>query len=101
MTEELSINAQEKPILNTKFILRWEATQNAHVLLYPEGVIKLNNSAAEILKRCTGVTTVIDIVDELKTLFAEFADDSGEIEQGIYRFLEASYGRGWIRNNHA
>lgn len=98
MTEELSINAQERPVLNTKFILRWEATQDAHVLLYPEGVIKLNSSAAEILKRCTGETTVIDMVRELKTLFA---DDSGEIEQGIYRFLEASYGRGWIRNSNA
>jgi pyrroloquinoline quinone biosynthesis protein D len=98
MTEELSVYAQEKPILNTKFILRWEGTQDAHVLLYPEGVIKLNSSAAEILKRCTGEVTVLEMVDELKTVFA---DDSGEIEQGIYRFLEASYGRGWIRNSHA
>ncbi len=96
MTKDLSMNAQGKPILNSKFILRWEGTQEAHVLLYPEGVIKLNSSAAEILKRCTGEITVVDMVSELKTLFA----DDGEIEQGIYRFLEASYGRGWIRNSH-
>jgi pyrroloquinoline quinone biosynthesis protein D len=98
MTGESSVYAQEKPVLNTKFILRWEGTQDAHVLLYPEGVIKLNNSAAEILKRCTGEVTVVDMVNELKVLFAY---DSGEIEQSIYRFLEASYGRGWIRNSHA
>lgn len=98
MTEELSVYAQKKPVLNTKFILRWEGTQDAHVLLYPEGVIKLNNSAAEILKRCTGEVTVLEMVNELKTLFA---NDGSEIEQGIYRFLEASYGRGWIGNSHA
>jgi pyrroloquinoline quinone biosynthesis protein D len=97
MSKDLSINVHEMPILNSKFILRWEGTQDAHVLLYPEGVIKLNSSAAEILKRCTGQITVVDMVNELKILFA---DDDGEIEQGIYRFLEASYGRGWIGNSH-
>jgi pyrroloquinoline quinone biosynthesis protein D len=35
-----------KPI----FRLQWEPAQNAHVLLYPEGMVKLNQSAGEILK---------------------------------------------------
>lgn len=77
------------------FLLRWEKTQDAYVLLYPEGVIKLNSSAAEILKRCTGQTTVAQLVDELKALFAE---DGATIENGIYRFLETSHAKGWISN---
>ena len=36
------------------FRLQWEPAQDAHVLLYPEGMVKLNQSAGEILLRCDG-----------------------------------------------
>ena len=96
MSEQLTFQAQDRPELSPMFLLRWEKTQDAHVLLYPEGVIKLNGSAAEILKRCTGETTVADMVGELKTLFV---DGEAEIENGVYRFLETSHAKGWIRNS--
>ena len=34
-----------------RFRLQWEPAQDCHVLLYPEGMVKLNQSAGEILKR--------------------------------------------------
>ena len=40
--------------INPVYLFRWEESQNAHILLYPEGVVKLNDTAAEILKTCTG-----------------------------------------------
>ena len=40
--------------LGRGFRLQWEAAQNAYVLLFPEGMIKLNASAGEIMKRCDG-----------------------------------------------
>lgn len=39
------------------------------VLLYPEEMVQLNVSAAEILRRCNGQLSVDDIVAELETLF--------------------------------
>jgi pyrroloquinoline quinone biosynthesis protein D len=45
------IDGASIPAIDRKFRLQWEAAQNAHVLLYPEGMIKLNASAGEILKR--------------------------------------------------
>jgi len=36
------------------FRLQWEAAQNAYVLLFPEGMIKLNGSAGEIMKAMHG-----------------------------------------------
>lgn len=74
------------------FLFRWEKSQNAFILLYPEGVIKLNPSAAEIIKRCTGELSVTDIVNELKDVFVGAPD----IEQSIYKFLEVSHAKGWI-----
>jgi pyrroloquinoline quinone biosynthesis protein D len=72
-----SIDAASRPAIDRRFRLQWEAAQNAHVLLYPEGMVKLNGSAGEILKRCDGVATIADITADLEKSFATtgLADD--------------------------
>ena len=92
MSENGHFQPEDRPQLDPKYLFRWEKSQDAYVLLYPEGVIKLNASASEILKRCTGEFTVADIVAELEGLFVDAAD----IENSIYRFLEVSHAKGWI-----
>ena len=47
------------------FRLQWEPAQNAHVLLYPEGMVKLNGSAGEILRRCDGARTLGEAIRDL------------------------------------
>jgi len=64
------IDAASRPVVGHGFRLQWEAAQNAHVLLYPEGMIKLNASAGEILKRCNGTATIADITADLERAFA-------------------------------
>src|SRR6202040_3502126 len=51
-----------KPAIAHGMRLQWEPAQEARVLLYPEGMIKLNSSAGAILSRCDGVRTLADIV---------------------------------------
>jgi pyrroloquinoline quinone biosynthesis protein D len=51
------------------FRLQWEPVQEAHVLLYPEGMVKLNASAAAIMSRCDGVRTVADIVADIEQAY--------------------------------
>ena len=46
--------------------LQWEPAQEAHVLLYPEGMVKLNSSAGAIMSRCDGTRTLADIVADLE-----------------------------------
>ena len=53
------------PRLGHGFRLQWEEAQGCHVLLYPEGMVKLNRSAGEILTRCDGDRSLADIVDQL------------------------------------
>jgi pyrroloquinoline quinone biosynthesis protein D len=69
MNESL-INPASRPAIERRFRLQWEAAQNAHVLLYPEGMIKLNASAGEILKRCDGEATIAEITADLERVFA-------------------------------
>jgi pyrroloquinoline quinone biosynthesis protein D len=60
-----------KPAISKGYRLQFEPAQNTHVLLYPEGMVKLNGSAGEILKRCDGVRTVNDIVNDLETTYGQ------------------------------
>jgi pyrroloquinoline quinone biosynthesis protein D len=64
-----AIDPSDRPAIGRGFRLQWEPAQAAHVLLYPEGMVKLNSSAGEILKRCDGARTVGEIVADLETTF--------------------------------
>src|SRR5690606_2310769 len=60
------ISATAKPRLGRGFRLQWEEAQQTHVLLYPEGIVKLNGSAGAIMTRCDGTRTLEAIVDDLE-----------------------------------
>jgi len=59
-----------RPAIAHGLKLQWEPAQEAHVLLYPEGMVKLNGSAGAILSRCDGVRTLADIVADLERTYA-------------------------------
>ena len=80
-----------RPRLRGMYRLQWEATQNAYVLLYPEGMVKLNSSAGEILARCDGAHELDEIIEELERLFSTF-----ELAPDVYRFLDHARLRGWL-----
>lgn len=66
------------PKLASKARLRFDRHSGGHMLIYPERGLQLNESAAEILKRCDGTKTVGEIATEL-------AKASGEEESSIER----------------
>ena len=86
-----SATLPDRPRLSRLFRLQFESAQDAWVLLYPEGMVQLNQSAAEILRRCDGRRQVDDIVDELQTLFHVQG-----IREQIAALLQEGQRRGWI-----
>ena len=74
------------------FRLQWEPAQSAHVLLYPEGMVKLNDSAGEIMTRVDGARTVAEIVADLEQKF-----ETTGLLQDVTGFMEVAHGQGWIR----
>ncbi len=74
--------------------LQWEEAQNKHVILYPEGMVELNQSSAEILMLCDGRRNQSDIVSELEQKFAQ----SG-LENDINQFLNIALEYGWIEQS--
>ena len=88
-TDSLSADACIE--MNPMYLLRWEPSQDAHVLLYPEGVVKLNDTAGEILQRCTGSSCANEIAEAVN---ADYEDD---VHDKVMNFLEVAYAKGWIR----
>lgn len=80
-----------RPKLSRRFRLQYEEAQSRWVLLYPEGMVQLNPSAAEILKRCTGTASVNDIVTSLEAAF-----NAQGIAPEVRNLLEEGQRRGWI-----
>jgi pyrroloquinoline quinone biosynthesis protein D len=81
----------EHPRLSRRFRLQYEEAQSRWVLLYPEGMVQLNPSAAEILKRCDGGRSVDAIVSELEAAF-----NAQGIGPEVRNLLEEGQRRGWI-----
>lgn len=78
--------------IHPMYLLRWEEAEQAHLLLYPEGIVKLNAPAAEILKRCVGGRSVADILADLQSVFV-----GEDIAADVHAFLEISNDKGWTR----
>ena len=84
--------ASKIPKLRRGFRLQYEPVQSCHVLLYPEGMIKLNDSAGEILKQVDGQHSVEQIIAELR---GRFPDVPG-IDEDILVFMEVANAQFWI-----
>ncbi len=83
--------AESKPRINHGFRLQWEEAQRSFVLLYPEGMVKLNQSAGEIMKRCNGVADVATIVADVEGAFNAQGLD-GEVRS----FLQGAAKQRWL-----
>lgn len=81
----------DRPVLGRGFRLQWEPAQSIHVLLYPEGMVRLNASAAEILKLCDGAATVGAIAADLQTRFA-----SPGVAEDVRKFLQFAIEHHWV-----
>lgn len=72
--------------------LQWEDAQQKYVILYPEGMVELNQSSAEILKCCDGIRNLAQIVNELEQKFA-----TAGLTNDITAFLGVALQNGWIQ----
>jgi pyrroloquinoline quinone biosynthesis protein D len=80
-----------RPAIAHGMRLQWEAAQQAHVLLYPEGMVKLNGSAGAIMSRCDGVRTLADIVADLERAYG-----ASGLTQDVRAFVSLALERRWL-----
>ena len=81
-----------KPSVASMFRLQWEEVQQSWVLLYPEGMVKLNTSAGEILKRLDGEKTMQMLIAEIETAF-----EATGLQKEVLGFLDIAMKQGWVK----
>ena len=79
------------PCLSKLYRLQWEKAQDAYVLLYPEGMVKLNESAGEILSRVDGNKSISSITQELEKKFGV-----SNLTGDVVSFVELAVQQGWL-----
>ena len=83
--------ATSRPRVGHGFRLQWEAAQGSFVLLYPEGMVKLNQSAGEIMKRCDGQADLAAIVADIEGAFNAIG-----LEKDVRGFIEVAAKQRWL-----
>jgi pyrroloquinoline quinone biosynthesis protein D len=80
-----------RPRLATGARLRYDEVREEHVLLVPEGVVRLNPTAAEVLELCDGQRSLDDIVGALAARY-----DGADVGDDVRRLLDAMAGKGLV-----
>ncbi len=88
----MSLDRNQVPNWRPGYRFQYEPAQKGHVLLYPEGMIKLNESASLIGGLIAGQRDVAAIISELEQQFPDVPEVADDIEQ----FMEVARAEHWI-----
>lgn len=78
--------------LNPNYRLQYEEAQQCHVLLYPEGLVKLSDTAVEILKRCASPISAQELIAQLQRDYP----DAETLADDVMGFLHDAQSHDWI-----
>jgi pyrroloquinoline quinone biosynthesis protein D len=80
-----------RPRLVTGARLRYDEVREEHQLLVPEGVVRLNPTAAEVLGLCDGERSLDEIVDALSSRY-----DGADLGADVRELVGAMAQRGLL-----
>jgi pyrroloquinoline quinone biosynthesis protein D len=89
----MSFNRQQVPAWRPGYRFQYEPAQKGHVLLYPEGMIKLNESAGAIGGLIDGTLSVAQIIANLEARFPGVPELADDVEQ----FMEVARAKHWLQ----
>lgn len=89
----MSFNREQVPSWRPGYRFQYEPAQQGHVLLYPEGMIKLNESAGAIGALIDGQRSVAAIVASLDAQFPGVPELGDDVEQ----FMEVARAKHWLQ----
>jgi coenzyme PQQ biosynthesis protein PqqD len=69
------IKEEQRPILAPGVRMQNDRLRGKPVLLYPEGILELNETASELVERCNGRNSIADTIAALTSEYDCGADD--------------------------
>ena len=86
----------ECPMLVPYARYRWDKIREQHQVVYPEGVLVINETSAAILKLCDG--RAVDAV--IAELSETYRHDAAEISVDVHEFLKRLSDMGLLRDGN-
>ena len=80
-----------RPRLTTGARLSYDDVREEHVLLIPEGAVRLNPTAAEVLELCDGERSLDDIVDALSARY-----EGADLREDVVELVDAMAQKGLL-----
>jgi len=80
-----------RPRLATGARLRYDEVREEHLLLIPEGAVRLNPTAAEVLELCDGERSIDDIVGALAARY-----DGADLRDDVVELVDAMAQKGLV-----
>jgi pyrroloquinoline quinone biosynthesis protein D len=80
-----------RPRLVTGARLRYDEVREEHLLLIPEGVVRLNPTAAEVLELCDGERSLDDIAGALSARY-----EGADVRVDVLELVDAMAQRGLV-----
>jgi pyrroloquinoline quinone biosynthesis protein D len=80
-----------RPRLITGARLRYDEVREEHLLLIPEGAVRLNPTAADVLELCDGRRSLDDIAAALSARYA-----GADVRDDVIELLDAMTQRGLV-----
>jgi pyrroloquinoline quinone biosynthesis protein D len=80
-----------RPRLVTGARLRYDDVREEHLLLIPEGAVRLNPTAADVLGLCDGERSLDDIVGALSARYA-----GADVRDDVLELVDAMVQRGLV-----
>ena len=85
----------ERPLLAPGVRYRWDEMREQHQLLFPEGLLILNESGAAIVRLCDGRTTD-EVIRELESQVSD-----GNPADDVHQFLARLAEKGLLRDGNS
>jgi len=80
-----------RPRLATGARLQYDEVREEHLLLVPEGVVRLNATAAEVLELCDGERSLDDVVGALSARY-----DGADLDEDVRGLVQAMAEKGLV-----
>jgi pyrroloquinoline quinone biosynthesis protein D len=80
-----------RPRLVTGARLRYDEVREEHLLLVPEGAVRLNPTAAQVLELCDGERSLDDIVGTLSARY-----EGADVRADVHELVDAMAARGLV-----
>ncbi|CAH0992698.1 PqqA binding protein [Sinobacterium norvegicum] len=79
-------------VLNPQYRLQFEVAQDTHVLLFPEGMVQLNEAASTILLALGEGKTEEQLIAELQQRFPEAESLAADVTE----FVQVAIDKAWV-----